>query len=69
MFKKLLFGIVVSFISGLQAQETNSLYKTRKIRATHDTRLQGNVIHFLIPLIRIGCIGFSTHSKAQCTQI
>lgn len=37
MFKKLLFGIVVSFISGLQAQETNSLYKTKKISVTRDT--------------------------------
>lgn len=37
MLKKLLFCLVIGCFSGLQAQETNSLYKTKKISATRDT--------------------------------
>ncbi|MBG6112003.1 hypothetical protein IWX84_002898 [Flavobacterium sp. CG_9.10] len=37
MLKKLLFWVVIGFFSGIQAQETNSLYKTKKILASRDT--------------------------------
>ena len=37
MFKKLLFWIVIGFVSGLQAQEIDTPYKTRKFVATRDT--------------------------------
>ena len=37
MLKKLLFWLVIGCFSGLQAQETNSLYKTKKIIVSRDT--------------------------------
>ena len=37
MLKKLLFWLVIGCFSGLQAQETNSLHKTRKLLALRDT--------------------------------
>ena len=37
MLKKLLFWLVIGCFSGLQAQETNSLYKTKKLLALRDT--------------------------------
>jgi hypothetical protein len=37
MLKKLLFWLVIGCFSGLQAQETNSLYKTKKLLASRDT--------------------------------
>jgi hypothetical protein len=37
MLKKLLFWLVIGCFSGLQAQETNSLYKTKKIIISRDT--------------------------------
>ena len=37
MFKKLLFWVAISCFSGLQAQEINSLYKTKKILPSRDT--------------------------------
>jgi hypothetical protein len=37
MLKKLLFWLVIGYFSGLQAQETNSLYKTKKLLASRDT--------------------------------
>lgn len=37
MLKKLLFWLVIGCFSGLQAQETNSLYKTKKLFASRDT--------------------------------
>ena len=37
MLKKLVFWITISFFSGLQAQEINSLYVTKKILPSHDT--------------------------------
>ena len=37
MLKKLLFWIIISYFSGLHAQEINSLYKTKKVRTTLDT--------------------------------
>ncbi|RUT68237.1 hypothetical protein D0817_22165 [Flavobacterium cupreum] len=37
MLKKLLFLMVFVFYSGLQAQESNSLYKTKKIAVSKDT--------------------------------
>lgn len=37
MFKKILFGVVLLFFSGLQAQEINSAYKNKKIGVTRDT--------------------------------
>jgi len=37
MFKKFLFGVVLLFFSGLQAQEINSAYKNKKIGLTLDT--------------------------------
>ncbi|WP_324216737.1 hypothetical protein [Flavobacterium sp.] len=37
MLKKLLFLVVIGFFSGLQAQEINTPYKTKKIIATRDT--------------------------------
>ena len=37
MLKKVVFLFLLICFSGLQAQETNSLYKTKKTTATHDT--------------------------------
>jgi hypothetical protein len=37
MFKKILFLLAILFFSGLQAQEENSLYKTKKISISRDT--------------------------------
>ena len=37
MLKKILFWIVISYFSGLHAQEINSLYKTKKIAPSRDT--------------------------------
>lgn len=37
MLKKVLFLAVMTYFSGLQAQETNSSYKTKKIIVSHDT--------------------------------
>jgi hypothetical protein len=37
MLKNILILLASLFFSGLQAQETNSLYKTLKFKATHDT--------------------------------
>ena len=37
MLKKLFFWLVIGCFSGLQAQETNSLYKTKKIIVSRDT--------------------------------
>lgn len=37
MLKKLLFWIVIGFVSGLQAQEISTPYKSRKLVATRDT--------------------------------
>ncbi|MFE3867293.1 hypothetical protein ACFX5E_04280 [Flavobacterium sp. LS2P90] len=37
MLKKLLFWLAIGCFSGLQAQETNSLYKTKKLLASRDT--------------------------------
>ena len=37
MLKKILFCIVISFFSGLQAQEISTSYKTKKIVASRDT--------------------------------
>jgi len=37
MFKKFLFGVVLLFFSGLQAQEINSGYKNKRISVTRDT--------------------------------
>ena len=37
MLKKLLFWLIIGCFSGLHAQETNSLYKTKKILASRDT--------------------------------
>ncbi|WP_281231701.1 hypothetical protein [Flavobacterium gelatinilyticum] len=43
MFKKLLFFAVLFWFSALQAQETESLYKTKKVLATRDTIRLENV--------------------------
>lgn len=37
MFKKVLFLIIISFFSGLQAQEIKSLYQSKKVMPTRDT--------------------------------
>ncbi|HEU0137926.1 MAG TPA: hypothetical protein VFQ50_11600, partial [Flavobacterium sp.] len=37
MFKKLIFWVVIGFVSGLQAQEIDTPYKNRKIVAVRDT--------------------------------
>lgn len=37
MFKKILFLVVVGFVSGLQAQEISTYNKSKKILASHDT--------------------------------
>lgn len=46
MLKKLLFWLVIGCFSGLQAQETNSLYKTKKLLVSRDTiHLESEVIN------------------------
>lgn len=46
MLKKLLFWIVICFISGLQAQENNTLFQSKKIQTTKDTiYLESNSIN------------------------
>lgn len=46
MLKKLLFWIVICFISGLQAQENNTLFQSKKILTTKDTiHLESNSIN------------------------
>ena len=46
MFNKLLFWVVLAVFSGLQAQEINTLYKTKKIPVSQDTiRIEKNSIN------------------------